>query len=263
MELNEAGIQVENFGPGLTKLDECLAALASESNHATAEIGEPGPVLLLGAPGVGKGTQADRLAELWGVPKISTGEILRANVANGTPLGVQANRIMKLGGLVPDQIMTGMVANRLGYSDTAAGFILDGFPRTVHQAQWLDGYLSDHRKGAVLGIISMSMNFQGIVERVVHRRVCPLCKTVYNIELMPPKRMGRCDKDDAELIQRSDDSLEVFETRLDVFQRETEPLIQYYRSRSLFIEVDAEKPPSLVTRDIVAGLMNFRMQMDR
>jgi adenylate kinase len=281
MDLNEARIQAENYGPGygtaygpgygpdhvsgygseLTRLDECFSDPASGLNHLA--VSEPGPVLLLGAPGVGKGTQAEKLAELWGVPTISTGEILRTNVANGTPLGIQANRIMKLGGLVPDQIMNGMVADRLGFADTASGFILDGFPRTVHQAEWLDRYLSDHREGAVLGIISMHMDFRGIVERVVNRRVCPLCKTVYNTHLMPPVRVGRCDKDDVELIQRSDDRLEVFETRLEVFKRETEPLIEYFRGRALFIEVDAEKPPSSVTRDIVAGLVSSRMQIAR
>ena len=161
MELSDARIQGEHLGPGLTKLDDCFAALAPETIHATARIAAPGPVLLLGAPGVGKGTQADKLAELWGVPKISTGEILRANVANGTHLGIKANRIMKLGSLVPDQIMTGMVADRLGLSDTATGFILDGFPRTVHQAQWLDEYLSDCRNGAVSEDYQLVNGFRG------------------------------------------------------------------------------------------------------
>ena len=263
MELSEARIPVVKFPPGLTELDKCFASLAPESNLATSHIHEPGPVLLLGAPGIGKGTQADILAELWDVPKISTGDILRANVASGTPLGIQANRIMKLGGLVPDQIMTAMVADRLCLSDTAMGFILDGFPRTVPQAQWLDKYLSDYRRGAVLGIISMNMDFQRIAERVVHRRVCPRCKTTYNTYLMPPKRMGRCDKDGAELIQRSDDGVEVFEKRLDVFKRETEPLIGYYRSHSLFIEIDADRPPDSITRNIVTSLANFRLQLVR
>jgi adenylate kinase len=170
---------------------------------------------------------------------------------------------MKLGGLVPDAIMTEMVANRLSLSDTAMGFILDGFPRTVPQAQWLNEYLSDYRKGAVLGIISLYMDFDGIAERVAHRRVCPLCKATYNTRLMPPKRIGRCDKDGAELVRRGDDGVEVFEMRLDVFKHETEPLIHYYRGHSLFIEVDADKSPSLVTRDIVTGLTNYRMQMVR
>lgn len=263
MGLSGTRIPTENFRPGLTKLDQRYAELPARSNHAAAQMSEPGPVLLLGAPGVGKGTQAERLAELWGVPRISTGDILRANVANGTPLGVKANQIIKLGGLVPDEIMTEMVADRLGHADTTMGFILDGFPRTVPQAEWLDEYLSDNREGAVLGIISMSMDFQGIADRIINRRVCPVCKTSYNTELMPPRRAGRCDNDGAELTQRNDDSLEVFETRLNIFMRETEPLIDYYRGRPLFIDIEAEKPPSAVTRDIVAGLMNYRMQMVR
>jgi len=261
--MSQTGIQGQNFGPGLTKSVEFLGSVAKRPNKPAPEIGEPGPVLLVGAPGVGKGTQADNLAKLWGVPKISTGDILRANVANGTALGVQADRIMKLGGLVPDQIMTEMVADRLDLSDTATGFILDGFPRTVRQAQWLDGYLSIQRRGAHLGVISMCMDLEQIVKRVIYRRVCPLCKTVYNAQYIPPKQVGRCDKDGSELEQRSDDSLEVFQTRLDVFKQETEPLIQYYRDHSLFIEVDADKPPTLVTRDIVAGLMGLRTLMSR
>jgi adenylate kinase len=262
MELSDARIQLENFRPGLTKLDGRFAATTAGATRATGQLVAPGPLLLLGAPGVGKGTQADKLAELWGVPKISTGEILRANVANGTPLGIQANLIMKRGGLVPDEIMTEMVADRLALLDTTLGFILDGFPRTVPQAQWLDEYLSDYREGAVLGIISMCMDFKGIAERIVHRRVCPLCKATYNTQLMPPKRLRRCDNDGTALIQRSDDRLEVFETRFSVFKRETEPLIRYYRSRSLFIEVNAEKSPSLVTEEIITGMMNFRIEMD-
>src|SRR5579871_3499637 len=138
------------------------------------QLKDPGPVLLLGAPGVGKGTQAEVLAKLWGVPKIATGDILRANVASGTKLGLRASRIMKSGGLVPDQVMTEMVANRLELADTAGGFILDGFPRTVGQAQWLDSHLNTHRDGAVLGIINLRMDFELIVERVVYRMVCPV-----------------------------------------------------------------------------------------
>jgi len=230
-------------------------------NYQLAQIEKPGPVLLLGAPGVGKGTQSDILSKLWNVPKISTGEILRANVSNGTALGLQANDIMKRGGLVSDRVMTQMVARRLGDSDTSIGFILDGFPRTVRQARWLDSYLNVHRRGAILGIIVMRMDHQRIVERVRHRSVCPVCNTVYNAQLMPPKRNGRCDKDDSALEQRNDDSVEVFQTRLNVFRKETEPLIQYYRGQALSIDIDAEQQPSFVTRDIVEGLTVFRKRM--
>lgn len=263
MELSEARNQAKAFLPELTETGDNLNHSAAEPDRVQRQTGEPGPVLLVGPPGVGKGTQAETLAKLWGVPPISTGEILRTNVANGSELGVQANRIMKLGGLVPDPIMTEMVANRLGLSDTAAGFILDGFPRTVGQAQWLDEYLGAHRRGSQLAIISMSMDYRRIAERVIHRRVCPLCKTVYNIHFMPPKRTGRCDRDGSELQSRTDDGVEVFQTRLEVFRRETEPLIHYYRGHVLFIEIDADNPPSMVTENIVTILKGLRRQIGR
>jgi len=256
MGMSGTRIQVGEFAPGLTKsIDFSISIKPGQ------QISRPGPVLLLGAPGVGKGTQADTLATLWGVPKISTGDILRENVANRTELGAQADRVMKLGGLVPDEMMTGMVADRLRAPDTLAGFILDGFPRTVGQAQWLDQHLEVHRADARLAVVSMYMEPRRIVERVVHRRICPLCKTAYNTQSLPPKRLGRCDKDGAELIQRSDDSPEVFAKRLGVFKQETEPLLEYYHGHSLFIEVDAAKSPASVSIEIASGLMNFRARL--
>jgi adenylate kinase len=258
MELAQAGDEVEDFAPGLTKSIDCLDSPNPGSIRIPAQIQAPGPLLLLGAPGVGKGTQADCLAKLWGVPKVSTGDILRANVADGTTPGLRATRIMERGELVPDEIMTEMVADRLGRPDTALGFILDGFPRTIPQAMWLDRYLIDRRRRDVLGVVHLRMDFDGIVERIVHRRVCPLCKTLYNIQLKPPKRTGRCDKDDAELIQRSDDGFDVLQTRLDVFKRETEPLLQHYRCRSPFVQIEADESPSTVTEAIVAALIRFR-----
>ena len=260
MEAISRKTNIPSIRQALTKMDEHSKDHTQKPNHAKVQTSDPGPVLLLGAPGVGKGTQADFLAKLWGVPKISTGDILRANVAEGTALGVKASKIMKRGGLVPDLLVAEMVAERLAKSDAARGFILDGFPRTVWQARWLDEYLRVHCKGALLGIISMSMELPRIAERVVHREACPVCKTVYNALLMPPKQKGRCDKDGAELEQRNDDSLEIFQARIEVFKRETEPLIQYYRTHSRFIEVEADRPPSIVTEDIVSGLMGFREQ---
>lgn len=263
MELREPRSRARNFQPGMTNSDQLLSRAVLTEDRPIADAVRPGPVLLLGAPGVGKGTQGEILAKLWGVPKISTGDILRANVANGTPLGVQAAQIMKSGGLVPDDLVNEMVADRLRDRDTEAGFILDGFPRTVGQAEWLDEYLNAHRKGEALAIVSMCMDYDQILQRVVHRTVCPVCKTVYNTELMPPKRPGHCDLDDAELIQRNDDSAAVFQTRLEVFKRETEPLFEFYRSHFLFIEVDAGKTPSSVTRDISINLSRLRNQMEQ
>lgn len=263
MEIRATRGRTKNYELGMTNSDQFLGSAVLADNRAILQTQRPGPVLLLGAPGVGKGTQAEILAKLWGVPKISTGDILRANVSHGTPLGVQASQIMKAGGLVPDELVNAMVADRLSDPDTEAGFILDGFPRTVGQAEWLDEYLGIHHKGAALAIVSMCMDYEQIVQRVVHRRVCPVCKTVYNTELMPPKQPGKCDLDDAALIQRNDDSEAVFQTRLEVFKRETEPLFEFYRSHFLFIEVDAGKAPSSVTRDISVSLSRLRNHMEQ
>jgi adenylate kinase len=255
MGLSELRGDVADFLPGLTKSDDFPITFATEPNRSTAHTSGARSVLLLGAPGVGKGTQADTLAHLLGVPKISTGEILRSNVTNGTALGIEANKIMKLGGLVPDHIMTEMIANRLDQPDTVKGFILDGFPRTIRQAQWLNKYFNKWQRDAQFGIISLCMAPERIIERVIHRHVCPACKAVYNTLLMPPKRLGKCDKDGSELKRRADDCPAVFQRRLDLFKQETDPLIRYYRGHPRFMEVDADRPPSSVTQDIVSGLV--------
>lgn len=249
---------------GLSTIEECLSPGSIESKDPMVRATAPGPVVLLGAPGVGKGTQSDALARIWHVPKISTGEILRANVTNGTPLGVQAEEIMRRGGLVPDHVITEMVARRIAASDAAAGFILDGFPRTAMQARWLDGHLAVHRNFSSLTIINLHMEPQKIIERIIHRRICPCCKAVYNTRLKPPRQKGRCNRDGSVLVQRSDDSIEVFQERLDTFKRETEPLIEHYRSHRMFMTIDADRPALRVTKDIVESIArrNLRMSCD-
>ncbi len=211
-------------------------------------------MLLLGSPGVGKGTQADILAALWGIPKISTGDILRANVSKGTALGVQASDVMRRGDLVPDHLITEMVADRLSASDTVRGFILDGFPRTIQQALWLGDYLAISRWNGRLAIVSMQMDSPKIIERIVNRRICPTCKTTYNIHSMPPKLEGRCDRDGSVLIQRNDDKIDVIEQRFEVFRQETEPLIKHYQDHPVFMEVCADRPTSVVTEEIITGI---------
>jgi adenylate kinase len=155
-----------------------------------------------------------------------------------------------------------MVANRLDRADTAEGVILDGFPRTVGQADWFDEYLDDHQHGAHLAVVSLNMDLDRLVARVIYRTVCPVCGSVYNEELMPPKRTGICDNDDSVLEQRNDDRLDVFKTRLGVFRRETEPLIRFYSKRGMFLEVDAERSPESVTEDIVSGMMACRKRAE-
>ena len=146
----------------------------------------PGPILLLGAPGVGKGTQAKELVKVWGIPQISTGDLLRANVAQGTELGRMAKEIMGRGELVPDSLVNEMVAMRLQQPDTANGYILDGFPRTLVQAGWLDGRLAARAKGLPVVAVSIQVDYNQLLRRITGRRNCPVCQTIYNVYVKPP-----------------------------------------------------------------------------
>jgi adenylate kinase len=256
VQTNHHAIQVDFISMGINS-DAIQDQDTSDWTQTIAKLHEPGPLLLLGAPGVGKGTQADILARLWNLPQISTGEILRANVANGTALGLDAERIMMSGGLVPDRIMIELVADRLGLPDTIPGFVLDGFPRTVQQARWLDSYLRAYRNGSRLRVVNLQMSPGRLVDRVLYRKVCPVCNFAYNSLLRPPKNADHCDQDNAILVQRSDDSVEVLQARLEVFRRETESLIQYYRSCGSLIAVDAERPIVQVTKTIIFNLVGI------
>lgn len=253
MCLSESAIS-QGFIDGLTGGEGCFCPGSSEQGEAILCSTAPGPVVLLGAPGVGKGTQSETLAEIWRIPKISTGEILRANVKSGTALGILADEIMHRGELLPDHVITEMVAGRISGSDAVAGFILDGFPRTVKQAQWLDGHLATHHHFAPLTIINLHMEPQKIIQRIIYRKICPCCQRVYNTRLKPPRQDGRCDEDGSALIQRSDDSVEVFQERLNAFKRETEPLIEYYLNHRRFTMIDADRPAPAVTKNIVESL---------
>jgi len=178
----------------------------------------PGPILLLGAPGVGKGTQAKELVKLWGIPQISTGDLLRYHVENGTELGKLADPIMKCGGLVPDSLVQDMVVARLAKPDTERGFILDGFPRTLGQATWVDETLT-HKSGALPVVaVKIQVDYTQLLRRVTGRRNCPVCGTIYNIYLQPPKIEGVCDLEGAALEQRSDDTEECFAGRLRTYE---------------------------------------------
>jgi adenylate kinase len=174
----------------------------------------PGPILLLGAPGVGKGTQAKELVKLWGIPQISTGDLLRFNVAKGTSLGVVAKEIMGRGELVPDSLVNEMVAARLDEPDTAEGYILDGFPRTLPQAGWLDGRLAAQGKGLPVVAVSIQVDYNQLLRRITGRRNCPVCQRIYNIYSNPPQRAGFCDVEGAALVQRADDTEPVFKERM-------------------------------------------------
>ena len=210
-------------------------------------------VIFLGAPGAGKGTQARALAAEWGVPQVATGDMLREAVAAKTTLGLEAKRYMDAGGLVPDEVVIGLVDERLGRSDAAPGFVLDGFPRTAAQAEALDAMLRG--KGQALDrVVFLDVSREELIRRLTGRRTCGRCGTVFHLVSAPPRTAGRCDKCGGELTQRSDDTREAVATRLDVYERQTAPLLAYYRERGLLAAVPGEGPMDRVAGDIRAAV---------
>ena len=218
----------------------------------------PGPILLLGAPGVGKGTQAKEIVAAWGVPQISTGDILRANVSGGTELGKKAKAIMDRGELVSDDLVNDMVADRLQQPDTAHGYILDGFPRTLGQAEWLDSYLAAQPGSLPVVAVSIKVGYTQLLRRITGRRTCPVCKSSYNIYLQPPKVDEKCDLDGTPLARRSDDTEEVFEERMRTYESLTAPVVEHYRALGRFEEVDGEQPVDAVAAAVMAAVLRLR-----
>jgi adenylate kinase len=243
-----------------------LETLTSESVHSPALADNlllPGPILLLGAPGVGKGTQAQRLMTDFGIPQISTGDILRDNIARGTELGRAAKSLMDQGQLVPDELVNGMVGSRLAQPDVRRGYILDGYPRTLGQAKWLDSHLIslEESAGAVslpLVAISIKVDEQELLRRITGRRICPVCKTIYNIHSKPPKKEGFCDNEGSPLQHRSDDTEEAFTERMKAYNSLTAPVIEHYSHQGRFREVDGSRPVEEVTGFIEAALRQLR-----
>jgi adenylate kinase len=212
----------------------------------------------LGAPGVGKGTQAKELIKVWGIPQISTGDLLRANVAQGTDLGRVAKEIMGRGELVPDSLVNEMVAVRLQAPDTAKGYILDGFPRTLPQAGWLDGRLAALAKGLPVVAVSIQVDYNQLLRRITGRRNCPVCQSIYNVYGRPPQKDGACDADGAALVQRADDTEKVFEERMRAYGAMTEPVVEHYRAQGRFAEVDGDRPIAEIAAGIVAAVEQLR-----
>lgn len=190
-------------------------------------------LVFLGAPGAGKGTQAKKLVEKYGIPQISTGDLLRAAVANETPLGKEAKAYMDKGELVPDPVVLGMVKDRISQDDCKKGFILDGFPRNVIQAEALDKMLSEMNIPLDLAL-NLDVPFDDLMKRLTGRRTCKSCGQMYNIYYSPPKVDGKCDKCGGELFQRDDDKEETIRKRLEVYRAQTEPLIDYYSKKGAF-----------------------------
>src|SRR5580700_811487 len=231
---------------------------AIESGRATESETVPGPILLMGAPGGGKGTQAKELIKVWSIPQISTGDLLRANVAEGTQLGKVAKEIMGRGELVPDSLVNEMVAIRLLEPDTARGYILDGFPRTLGQANWLDGRLAAQPESMPVVAVSIQVNYNQLLRRITGRRNCPVCQTIYNVYMHPPQQDGFCDVEGAALIQRADDTEEVFKERMRAYAALTAPVVDNYRSLGRFAEVDGDRPIATIAAGIVAAVERLR-----
>jgi adenylate kinase len=215
-------------------------------------------VLLIGPPGVGKGTQAKVLVMEFGIPQISTGDLFRQHRKDHTPLGLLAEELMSQGKLVPDDLVNKMVAERLKQTDCARGYILDGFPRTLPQASWLDKYLSESKALYPVVVISLVVDREDLLKRITGRRICPQGH-IYNIYTQPPVVEGVCDVDGSPLEQRKDDTEAVFESRMRVFDEETAPVIPHYREQGRFMEVNGLQDVGDVTKAIRLALQTLRM----
>lgn len=215
-----------------------------------------GPVVLLGPPGAGKGTQAKHIAEDYRIPQISTGDLLRQHVKDATGLGLLAKGIMARGELVPDELLYDMVAQRLREADCERGFILDGFPRTAAQAGWLDAYLEreffDNSTGGkcLPIVIQIDVDYNQLILRLTGRRTCPVCGRIYNVHLQPPRVDELCDVDGSQLITRNDDREEVIRERLLAYEQQTRPVVDYYRGKGRLISVDGNLPANKVGEEI-------------
>ena len=194
-------------------------------------------IILIGPPGVGKGTQAKFLVETYNIPQISTGDMLRANVRDATPLGTEAKQYMNAGQLVPDAVILGMMKSRFNEPDCNAGYILDGFPRTIPQAEGLDNLLNDLGQ-QIDSVLVLNVNHEEIIKRLSSRKSCKECDTVYNLIFDPPASDNKCDKCDGILYQRDDDKPETIRQRLDVYSNQTSPLITFYSEKGLVQTID-------------------------
>ena len=214
-------------------------------------------IILMGAPGAGKGTQAANLVKRFGIPQIATGDMFRAAVKEGTRLGKQAQEYMEAGKLVPDEVTIGIVRERLSKDDCKDGFILDGFPRTVEQADALNKILADLGK-SLTAVLNINVPAEDLIGRSVGRRVCKNCGATYHVEFNAPKVEGVCDECGGELYQRADDTVETLTKRLNVYVESTRPLIEYYKRAGLYTEVDGRQHIEKVTEALINVLSSVK-----
>ena len=210
-------------------------------------------IVMLGAPGAGKGTQAKMIAEEYGIPHVSTGDIFRANIKAGTELGQLANQYISKGDLVPDEVTLAMIKDRLAEDDCAKGFILDGLPRTIGQADALEAILAEQGK-QLDKVVNIDVPEELLIARLCGRRVCRNCSQTYHLENNPPTEAGRCDECGGELYQRADDSEETIKNRLEVYRAQSEPLIAYYEQKGLLLSINGNQTINNVLMDIGKGL---------
>jgi adenylate kinase len=229
-------------------------------NHKETVVG---PVVLLGPPGAGKGTQAKRISAHYGIPQISTGDILRENIEKGTELGKQSGALIERGELVPDELVEKMVTERLAQADCARGFILDGFPRTVKQAEWLDKHLAESRYfetatgGNRLVVVQLAVEYTKLLRRLTGRRTCPTCGHIYNANTSQRARVdGVCDIDGSALVTRKDDRDDVISQRLKNYRRQTLPMVNYYARKNRLVEIDGAADLDVITAAAVKAIEN-------
>ena len=222
-----------------------------------------GPIIIMGAPGAGKGTQAKLIAAAYGIPQISTGDLFRENVARGTELGAKVKALIARGELVPDTLVNDMVADRLNRPDCVRGFILDGFPRTVGQAEWLDGYLKNRQAGDGAAapfsavppiVVQIVVEYNQLLQRITGRRTCPTCGRIYNVHFQPPKVEGICDFDGGRLVVRPDDTEQVVAERLKAYEKQTLPVADYYRAKGLVVDIDGNQPVEAVAAQAFSAI---------
>lgn len=215
-----------------------------------------GPIVLLGPPGAGKGTQAKRIMEHYQIPQVSTGDILRQNVAQGTELGIAAKAVMARGELVSDDLVCNMVLERLRQPDCKHGYILDGFPRTAAQAGWLDALFDSELFDNTVPtrawpiVIRLNVDYNKLLLRITGRRSCPTCGRIYNVHFQPPRTDEICDLDGSKLVTRNDDRLEVIQPRLQAYEEQTRPVAHYYLRTGRLICVNGDQPVDDVTKEI-------------
>ena len=207
-------------------------------------------LLLMGPPGAGKGTQAVKLVEKFSIPQISTGDMFRAAVKEGTELGKKAKACMEAGTLVPDEVTVGIVRERLAKDDCKGGFILDGFPRTVEQAEALEKIL-DELNLKLTKVLNIHVPAEYLIERAIGRRICKTCGATYHVKFNPPKSDDACDNCGGNLYQRADDNEDTMKKRLSVYEDSTRPLIDYYKKVGVYVEIDGRQPIEKVTEDLV------------